>query len=361
MPEAAHAAGVPLIVDNTVATPYLLRPLDHGADVVVHSLTKYLGGHGTSVGGAIVDSGRFPWAEHAQRFARLNTPDPSYHGVVYTEALGPAAFIGRARVVPLRNTGAAISPLNAFLILQGIETLALRMDRINDNTAAVARHLQQHPAVSWVRYAGLPSHVDHAVAQRYLKGRPSGVLSFGIRGGRAAGERFLDRRGAEHARTVGHACGVTGLFAQTRLHCGVRGHTTAGRELFPRRSGGPAFQHRTPHNVGALAKGPGGAQAGHHDAPCGVHRPPSRNASRSETSDSSGNFAAAAATSGPKRSHTTCTVASSPGSRAGVNVMRTVPPGAGSASASSRGASCMTASLAAPVARRTPPAVCCLP
>ena len=190
--EAAHAAGVPLIVDNTVATPYLLRPLDHGADIIVHSLTKYLGGHGTSVGGAIVDSGRFPWAEHKTRFARLNTPDPSYHGVVYTEALGPAAFIGRARVVPLRNTGAAISPLNAFLILQGIETLALRMDRINDNTAAVARYLQQHPAVSWVRYAGLPSHVDHAVAQRYLKGRPSGVLSFGIRGGRAAGERFLD-------------------------------------------------------------------------------------------------------------------------------------------------------------------------
>jgi O-acetylhomoserine (thiol)-lyase len=190
--QAAHAAGVPLIVDNTVATPYLLRPLDHGADIVVHSLTKYLGGHGTSVGGAIVDSGRFPWAEHKDRFARLNTPDPSYHGVVYTEALGAAAYIGRARVVPLRNTGAAISPLNAFLILQGIETLALRMDRINDNTAAVATYLSTHAAVKWVRYAGLPSHPDHAVAQRYLKGRPSGVLSFGIQGGRAAGERFLD-------------------------------------------------------------------------------------------------------------------------------------------------------------------------
>jgi len=189
---AARAAGVPLIVDNTVATPYLLRPIEHGADIVVHSLTKYLGGHGNSVGGAIVDSGRFPWAQHAQRFARLTTPDPSYHGVVYTEALGAAAYIGRARVVPLRNTGAAISPLNAFLVLQGVETLALRMDRINDNAAAVARYLSQHAAVTWVRYAGLPDHPDHALAQRYLKGRPSGVLSFGIDGGRAAGERFLD-------------------------------------------------------------------------------------------------------------------------------------------------------------------------
>ena len=189
---AAHAAGVPLIVDNTVATPYLLRPIEHGADIVVHSLTKYLGGHGNSVGGAIVDSGKFPWAEQAQRFARLTTPDPSYHGVVYTEALGAAAYIGRARVVPLRNTGAAISPFNAFLVLQGVETLALRMDRINDNTAAVARHLTQHPAVKWVRYAGLASHPDHALAQRYLAGRPSGVLAFGIDGGRAAGERFLD-------------------------------------------------------------------------------------------------------------------------------------------------------------------------
>ncbi len=193
--QVARAVGVPLIVDNTVATPYLLRPLDFGADIVVHSLTKYLGGHGNSVGGAIVDSGRFPWAEHKQRFARLNTPDPSYHGVVYTEALGPAAYIGRARVVPLRNTGAALSPLNAFLILQGIETLALRMDRINDNTAAVAAYLSTHPAVTWVRYAGLPDHPDHALAKRYLKGRPSGVLSFGVQGGRAAGERFLDALG----------------------------------------------------------------------------------------------------------------------------------------------------------------------
>ena len=191
--EVAHAAGVPLIVDNTVATPYLLRPFEHGADIVVHSLTKYLGGHGTSLGGAIVDSGRFPWAAHAARFPRLNTPDPSYHGVVYTEALGPAAFIGRARVVPLRNTGAAISPFNAFLILQGIETLPLRMERINANTLAVARHLQQHPAVAWVNYAGLEGHPDHALAQRLLRnGGASGLLTFGLPGGREAGARFLD-------------------------------------------------------------------------------------------------------------------------------------------------------------------------
>jgi O-acetylhomoserine (thiol)-lyase len=190
--KAAHDAGVPLVVDNTVATPYLLRPIEHGADIVVHSLTKYLGGHGTTVGGMIVDAGRFPWADHAARFPRLNSPDPSYHGVVYTEALGPAAYIGRARVVPLRNTGAALSPFNAFLLLQGIETLALRMDRINDNALDIARFLHKEPAVSWVRYAGLPTHPDHALAQRLLRGRASGVLSFGVRGGRAAGERFLD-------------------------------------------------------------------------------------------------------------------------------------------------------------------------
>jgi len=189
---AAHAAGVPLIVDNTVPTPYLLRPFEHGADIVVHSLTKYLGGHGNSIGGAIVDSGRFPWVEHKQRFARLNQPDPSYHGVIYTEALGPAAFIGRARVVPLRNTGAAISPFNAFLLMQGIETLALRMDRINDNAAAIAQYMERHEAVKWVRYAGLPSHADYALARKYVNGRASGVLSFGIAGGRAAGQRFLD-------------------------------------------------------------------------------------------------------------------------------------------------------------------------
>ncbi len=188
----AHAHGVPVIVDNTVATPYLQRPFDFGADIVVHSLTKYLGGHGTSLGGAIVDSGRFPWAEHKQRFPRLNTPDVSYHGVVYTEALGPAAYIGRARVVPLRNTGAAISPFNAFQILQGIETLALRMDRINSNTLAVAQYLQKHAKVAWVNYAALPDHPEHALVQKYLRGYGSGILTFGLPGGREAGARFLD-------------------------------------------------------------------------------------------------------------------------------------------------------------------------
>lgn len=188
----AHRHGVPLIVDNTVPSPYLCRPFEHGADIVVHSLTKYLGGHGNSVGGAIVDSGKFPWGEHKARFKRLNEPDVSYHGVVYTEALGPAAYIARARVVPLRNMGAAISPFNAFLILQGIETLPLRMDRICDNTLAVAQFLRAHPKVRWVNYAGLPDHPDHALVQRQLGGRASGLLTFGVQGGRAAGERFLD-------------------------------------------------------------------------------------------------------------------------------------------------------------------------
>lgn len=190
--EIAHRHGVPLIVDNTVATPYLLRPFEHGADIVVHSLTKYLGGHGNSIGGAIVDSGKFPWAQHKERFRRLNEPDVSYHGVVYTEALGPAAYIGRARVVPLRNTGAAISPFNAFLILQGIETLALRMERITDNTLKIASFLASHPKVNWVNYAGLPDHRDHALATKYLGGRPSGVLTFGVKGGREGGARFQD-------------------------------------------------------------------------------------------------------------------------------------------------------------------------
>jgi len=194
--EIAHRHGVPLIVDNTVATPFLLRPFEHGADIVVHSLTKYLGGHGTSIGGAIVDSGKFPWAEHKAKFKRLNEPDPSYHGVVYTEALGPAAYIGRARVVPLRNTGAAISPFNAFLILQGIETLGLRMERITDNTLKVAQFLQKHPKVAWVNYAGLADHPDHALAQKYLGGKASGLLTFGVKApkalGREAGARFLD-------------------------------------------------------------------------------------------------------------------------------------------------------------------------
>jgi len=197
--KVAHAHGVPLIVDNTVPSPYLMRPIDHGADIVVHSLTKYLAGHGNSVGGAIVDSGKFPWAEHKKRFPRLNEPDVSYHGVVYTEALGPAAYIGRARVVPLRNMGAAISPFNAFMILQGIETLALRMDRISNNAMGLASYLSKHPKVEWVRYAGLPDHPDHEIVQRLMGGRASGILSFGLKSQdkdpRAAGARFLDALG----------------------------------------------------------------------------------------------------------------------------------------------------------------------
>ncbi|MCF8198789.1 MAG: aminotransferase class I/II-fold pyridoxal phosphate-dependent enzyme [Sulfuritalea sp.] len=190
--KVAHDAGVPLIVDNTVPTPYLCRPFEHGADIVVHALTKYLGGHGNSIGGVIVDSGKFPWAEHKARFKRLNEPDVSYHGVVYTEALGPAAYIGRARVVPLRNMGAAISPFNSFLILQGIETLALRMDRICDNTLAVANFLKGHAKVNWVNYAGLPDHADHSLVQKYMGGRASGILTFGVHGGAKGGAAFQD-------------------------------------------------------------------------------------------------------------------------------------------------------------------------
>ncbi|WP_085706182.1 MULTISPECIES: bifunctional O-acetylhomoserine aminocarboxypropyltransferase/cysteine synthase [Pseudomonas] len=190
--EAAHRHGVPLIVDNTVATPVLCRPFEHGADIVVHSLTKYIGGHGTSIGGIVIDSGKFPWADNKERFALLNTPDPSYHGVTYTEAFGPAAFIGRCRVVPLRNTGAALSPFNAFLILQGLETLALRMERHTENALKVARYLQAHEQVAWVKYAGLPDHPEHELARRYTGGKPASILSFGIKGGQAAGARFID-------------------------------------------------------------------------------------------------------------------------------------------------------------------------
>lgn len=190
--EIAHSNGIPLIIDNTVPSPYLCRPIEHGADIIIHALTKYLGGHGTSLGGAIIDSGKFPWAEHKTRFRRLCEPDPSYHGVVYTEALGAAAYIGRARVVPLRNMGAALSPFNAFLILQGIETVALRMDRICANTVKVAQFLKSHDKVGWVNYAGLPDHPDHALIQKYMGGRASGILSFGVKGGREAGARFQD-------------------------------------------------------------------------------------------------------------------------------------------------------------------------
>jgi O-acetylhomoserine (thiol)-lyase len=190
--DIAHRHGVPVVVDNTVATPILHRPFEHGVDIVVHSLTKYIGGHGNSIGGAIVDSGKFPWGDYKQRFPVLNSPDPSYHGVNYVEALGPAAYIARARVVPLRNTGAAISPFNAFLLLQGLETLALRIERHSDNALKVAQYLQQHSKVTWVKYAGLVDHPEHALVHRYLSGKASGILSFGVKGGKEGGTKFID-------------------------------------------------------------------------------------------------------------------------------------------------------------------------
>ena len=190
--DIAHAAGIPLVVDNTVATPFLWRPIEQGADIVVHSATKYMGGHGTTMGGVIVDSGTFPWADQPKRFALLNEPDVSYHGVSYTRDVGEAAFITRARVVPLRNMGAVLSAQAAWNLLQGLETLALRIERVCENTQKIAEYLQQHPRVSWVNYAGLPNHKDHALAQKYMNGRASGILSFGIEGGREAGARFYD-------------------------------------------------------------------------------------------------------------------------------------------------------------------------
>jgi O-acetylhomoserine (thiol)-lyase len=193
--DMAHAHGVPVIVDNTVPSPYLNNPFQWGCDIIVHSLTKYLGGHGTIIGGAIVDSGKFDWVANKDRFKRLNEPDVSYHGVVYTEALGEAAYIGRARVVPLRNMGAAISAHTSFLALQGIETLPLRMDRICENTLAVAEHLQQHAHVDWVRYAGLSDSPYKALADKYMGGRASGILSFGIKGGIEAATKFIDALG----------------------------------------------------------------------------------------------------------------------------------------------------------------------
>ncbi|VAW21944.1 O-acetylhomoserine sulfhydrylase / O-succinylhomoserine sulfhydrylase, partial [hydrothermal vent metagenome] len=188
----ANRHGVPLIVDNTVATPYLCRPFEFGADIVVHSLTKYIGGHGNSIGGIIIDSGKFDWVKNKARFEVLNQPDPSYHGVVYTEALGEAAYIGRARVVPLRNTGAALSPFNAFLALQGLETLGLRMERHCENAQKVAQWLQDHPKVNWVNYGALANSPFKPTADKITKGKASGILSFGIKGGEAAGAKFID-------------------------------------------------------------------------------------------------------------------------------------------------------------------------
>ncbi len=190
--EIAGKHGVPLIVDNTVATPYLCRPIELGADIIIHSLTKYIGGHGTSIGGVIIDSGSFDWVANKQRFPMLNEPDPSYHGVVYTEALGPAAYIGRCRVVPLRNTGAAISPLNSFQILQGLETLGLRMERHCENAEKLADFLSSHEKVEWVNYAALPDSPHYKTCQKITGGKASGILSFGISGGSRAGAQFID-------------------------------------------------------------------------------------------------------------------------------------------------------------------------
>ena len=192
MARIAHKHKIPLIVDNTVPSPYLFRPIEHGADIVVHSLTKYMGGHGTTIGGIIVDSGKFPWAKYKTKFKRLNTPDMSYHGVVFTEAMGEAAFIGAARVVPLRNMGAAISPFNSFLILQGIESLPVRMDRHCENAIKVAKFLEHHKCVTWVSYPGLESHKEYELTKKLMDGKASSVLSFGIKGGMKKGGVFID-------------------------------------------------------------------------------------------------------------------------------------------------------------------------
>jgi len=190
--KVAHSKGIPLIVDNTVATPAIIKPIDYGADIVVHSLTKYIGGHGTTLGGAIVDSGNFPWADHKERFPMFSEPEASYHGVVYTEALGPAAYIGRARTVPLRNTGSALSALAAFQILQGLETLNLRMERHCENAMAVAHYLEANPNVSWVQFGGLESSPYHELAKKYCNGKPSALMSFGIKGGYDNAVKFYD-------------------------------------------------------------------------------------------------------------------------------------------------------------------------
>jgi O-acetylhomoserine (thiol)-lyase len=188
----AHEHGVPLIVDNTVATPALIKPIEWGADIVVNSLTKYMSGHGNSLGGMIVDGGEFPWADYPKKFHMLNEPEESYHGVVYTQALGAAAYAGRVRTVALRNTGSALSPMNAFLILQGLQTLPLRMERHCDNALAVAQYLKDHPKVAWVNFAGLPDSPYYDLAMKYTKGRPSALLTFGIKGGFEAGVKFYD-------------------------------------------------------------------------------------------------------------------------------------------------------------------------
>jgi len=188
--DIAHAAGIPFIVDNTVTTPCLCRPLEHGADIVIHSATKFIGGHGTSIGGIIVDGGKFDWANG--NFPQFTEPDPTYHGVVYTEAFGPAAFIGKARVHLLRDLGPCLSPFNAFLLLQGLETLPLRMERHSFNALAVAKFLEQHPQVSWVNYQCHPSHTSHNLPKKYYRAAVGSLLTFGIKGGQGPARRFID-------------------------------------------------------------------------------------------------------------------------------------------------------------------------
>ena len=188
----AHQHGVPLIVDNTVATPILLRPFEHGADIVVHSLTKFMGGHGTTLGGIVVDSGKFPWGKHADRFPMFSQPDPSYHGMIYTERFGPAAYIARCRSVCQRTMGSVLSPLSAFLLMQGIETVALRIDRHVENARRVAAFLRDDPRVGWVNYVGFPDSPYHALAQKYLGGRACSLMTFGVAGGFEAGTKFYD-------------------------------------------------------------------------------------------------------------------------------------------------------------------------
>jgi O-acetylhomoserine (thiol)-lyase len=190
--KVAHKHGVPLIVDNTVATPILLRPIEYGADVVVHSLTKFIGGHGTSIGGVIVDAGKFPWRDHPERFYMFNRPEPSYHGVVYTEQFGAAAYVARCRTVCQRNTGATLSPFNGFLFLQGLETLALRVERHVENARKVAEFLRAHPNVAWVNYAGFPNDPLYPMAQKYLGAHRVSLLTFGVKGGLAAGIKCFD-------------------------------------------------------------------------------------------------------------------------------------------------------------------------
>lgn len=190
--DIAHAAGIPLVVDNTVPSPFLLRPIEHGADIVVHSATKFLGGHGTAIGGVVVDSGTFPWGDHAARFPGLTTPDPSYHGLNYWEALGPLSYLIKLRVQLLRDLGPAIAPLNSFLLIQGIETLSLRMERHVQNAQALAEWLEQRDEVETVHYAGLPSSPWYALAQKYLPRGAGAIVAFELAGGMEAGKRFVD-------------------------------------------------------------------------------------------------------------------------------------------------------------------------